>query len=57
MISLILYLCLVAVAVWLVFFILGQIPMPPAIRTIITVVVALVLLLWVFRVFGSALHA
>jgi hypothetical protein len=51
-ISLLIYIVVLALVCYIVFWILGQIPMPPPLRTVIVVVVALVFLLWILRHLG-----
>ncbi len=51
-ITLLIYLCIFAVVVYLIFYILGLLPIPAPARTIIVVLVALILLLWLLRYLG-----
>lgn len=52
MISTLLYVCVLCLVIWLVFFVVGQIPMPQPIRTVITVIIGVVLLLWLLNHLG-----
>jgi heme A synthase len=51
-ISLLLWIVVFALIVYIVFWALGQIPLPPPIRTVIVVVVALVFLVYLVQRFG-----
>lgn len=48
-ISFIIWLIVLALVCYILFWVLGQIPMPPPIRTVIVVVVALVILVWLLQ--------
>lgn len=50
--SLIVYILVLALVCYLVFWILGQIPLPSPIRTVVVVLIALILLLYIVRRFG-----
>lgn len=50
-ISLLIYVCVVAVVVWLIFYVLSQTPLPPVVRLVLTVVVGLILLFWLLQKF------
>ena len=52
LILLVLVLCIIGFVVWLL---TTKIPMDPIFRTVIYVVVAIVLVLWVLRQFGSGI--
>lgn len=52
LISLLIWLIVLAVVVWLLFLIIGMLPLPEPIRTIITVVIALILLLVIVQRLG-----
>jgi hypothetical protein len=52
MIELLIWFIVFAVIVWLVFFILGQLPIPAPIKTVVTVVFALIFLLILISHFG-----
>ena len=51
-ISLLIYLVVLVLVVWLLFYVLNQVAMPQPIRVVIIVVVALVLLVWLLRQTG-----
>lgn len=51
-ISLIIYLLVIALIMYLVFWALGQIPLPQPIRTVIVVLIAIILILYIVRRFG-----
>lgn len=51
-ISFLIWIIILALVVYLLFWILGQIPMPQPIRTVIVVLVALVLLVYLVQRFG-----
>ena len=46
LLSLIVYLLLAGVLVYIVFWILGMLPIPPQAKNVITMVMALIVLLW-----------
>lgn len=46
-------LCLV---VWLIFYVLGQIPMPAVVRTVLTAVIGLILLVYLLNYVGFLGH-
>lgn len=48
--SLLIFLVIVGVAIWVIFYLL---PLPPPVRTILAVVVAIVFLLWLLKGFGG----
>lgn len=50
--SLLIWIIVVALVVYLLFWLLGQIPMPQPVRTVITVLVALLLLVYLVNRFG-----
>lgn len=50
--SFLIWVVVVALVIYLLFWILGQIPMPPPIRTVIVVLVALLLLVYLVQRFG-----
>lgn len=50
--SFLIWIIVVALVVYLLFWVLGQIPMPQPIRTVIVVLVALVLLVYLVQRFG-----
>ena len=52
LINLLIWLIVLAVVVWLLFLIIGMLPLPEPIRTIITVVIALILLLVIVQRLG-----
>ena len=52
LISLLIWLIILAVVVWLLFLIIGMLPLPEPIKTIITVVIALILLLVIVQRLG-----
>ena len=52
LISLLIWLIVLAVVVWLLFLIVGMLPLPEPIKTIITVVIALILLLVIVQRLG-----
>jgi hypothetical protein len=52
LIALLIWLIVLAVVVWLLFLIIGMLPIPEPIKTIITVVIALILLLVIVQRLG-----
>lgn len=55
--SLLISLIVLAVVIWLVWFILSRIPIPEPIRTVVYVVVGLICLLWVLQYLpGAGIH-
>lgn len=52
LISLLIWLVVLAIVIWLVFLIIGMLPLPEPIKTIVTVVIALILLLVVINRLG-----
>lgn len=58
-ISILIYVCILALVVWLVIWVLGQIgvPLPAQVIRILWVIFALIVLLWFVRMFlGGGLH-
>lgn len=51
-ITLLIWIVVFAVVMYLIFWVLGQIPLEPPIRTIILVVVALIFVVWLLRIAG-----
>ena len=51
-ITLLIYVAVLALLLGLLFWVLGQIPMPQPVRMVITVIVALVVLVWLLRQTG-----
>lgn len=52
MITLLINLCVVAVVVYVLFFIIGLIPMDATIKRIAQVIISLIVFLWLLQMFG-----
>jgi hypothetical protein len=52
LISLLIYLLIGGLIIWVVYYILGMLTLPQPVKQIILVVVAIVALLWLLRTFG-----
>lgn len=54
-ISLLVWILVLAIVAWAIFTLLGMLPLPAPIRQLVTVIVALVFLLWILARLGIAL--
>jgi hypothetical protein len=52
LISLLIYLLIGGLIIWVVYYILGMLTLPQPVKQIILVVVAIIALLWLLRTFG-----
>jgi uncharacterized membrane-anchored protein len=52
LIELVLYLLVGGLVIWIVYWIIGMLTLPPQVKTIILIIVAIVVLLWLLATFN-----